>query len=517
MATWEDPGRREDDAATADRRSERPSPEAPDSLLYPRSVWNRLTSLLVAAIVAIPPLLALLMVPGLRDAAGLATATEFVVYPTLLGAAILLYVQVRLTGSTVLAWGMLCLTLYAVQGVMLAGLRAGRPGPFFERPGWILIVDLPVAALMLTALRRSHRAELRLDPLAAGFLAGLAVSCLNLLTSQATPELPMTSPVVVVAEVLYAAVGVAIGRTVYRLDGLPRWFLFRVGVGSLALVVNRLAICQDDHVVYHSVAVASGLTGAVLMVTAAAAGLRFALHEHRSSLLSLSDQVAAMEADERDSRARLHEITNSISSIAVASSLLHHAEEVSPAKRAKLEQMLEAEAGRLARILTNAGGALEAAAAEPGGAGGASAQELIDLDEVIEPLVISHQALRRRIDWKPSGHVAVGDPDAVAEAVNILLDNAARHAPQASTRIEVEHLGDTVEIAVRDDGPGVPEEVRRKLFEWGGRGADSKGQGIGLHLAHKLMSADGHSLRLEADRAGTSFVIGLPAPEDRAS
>lgn len=517
MATWRKPGRREGEDARADAGPRSPRPDPPESLVYPRFAWNRLTSLLVAAVIASPVGFAMVMVPELRHAAGLATATEFVVYPALLGASIILYVQVRLTGSTVLAWGTLCLTLYAVQGVVLAGLRAGRPGPFFERPGWILIVDLPIAALMLVALRRSHRADLRIDPLLAGFLAGLTAGCVNLLTSEVTPELPMTSPVVIVAEVLYAGVGIAIGRAVYQLDGLPRWFLFRVGIGSLALVVNRLAICQDDHVVYHSVAIASGLAGTVLMVTAAAAGLRFALHEQRDSLMTLTDQVAAMEADERDSRARLHEITNSISSIAVASSLLHHAEEVTPSKRAKLEQMLEAEAGRLARILTNAGGALE------GGAGGGArnseerAQELIDLDEVIEPLVISHQALRRRVDWEPSGLVAIGDPDAVAEAVNILLDNSARHAPQASTRIEVKHLGDTVEIAVRDDGPGVPEEVRRKLFEWGGRGADSKGQGIGLHLAHKLMSAAGHSLRLEADRAGTSFVIGLPAPEDGVS
>jgi signal transduction histidine kinase len=466
---------------------------------------------LVVAGILSPLVFVLLLAPDLRSARGLATATEFVVYPTVFVAAILLYIQVRLAGSMVLAWGTLCLTMFAVQGVMLAGLRAGDPGPFFEKPGWILVVDLPVNLLMLLALRRSSIVDLPVDPLGAGLVLGVLVGGINLVVNTVAPELPMSSPPTVVAEVLYAALGITIGRAVYRLDGPPRWFLLRMGLGSLALVVNRLAICQDNNLTYHCVAIVSGIAGAAFMVTGAAAGLRFVLLEHGSSMLALSDQVATMEADERDSRARLHEITNSISSIAVASSLLHHAEEVSPSKRAKLEQMLEAEAGRLARILTNADGALAAGSAgDP--ASGARAPEPIDLDEVIEPLVISHQALRRRVEWEPSGHVALGDPDAVAEAVNILLDNAARHAPEASTRIEVKQLGDTVEIAVRDDGPGVPQDVRRKLFEWGEHGPQSKGQGIGLHLAHKLMSAAGHSLRLEADRAGTSFVIGLPAP-----
>jgi signal transduction histidine kinase len=400
---------------------------------------------------------------------------------------------------------------------MLAGLRAGNPGPFFERPGWILVVDLPVGVLVLLALRRANRQDLPLDPLGTGLLIGLLVAGVNMLLNEVAPKLTVTSPAVVVVEILFAAVGAAIGHTVYRLDGFPRWFLLRIGLGALALVVNRLAICQDDRLFFHSVAIVSGIAGAVWMLTGAASGLRFAVLEQGNSLLALSDQVAAMEADKRDSRARLHEITNSISSIAVASSLLHHAEQVSPDKREKLEQMLEAEAGRLARILTNAGGALGGAAEDDTPEADTRPQELIDLDEVIEPLVISHQALRRRVEWEPSGLVAIGDPDAVAEAVNILLDNAARHAPDARTRIEVKHLGDRVEIAVSDDGPGVPDEVRQQLFEWGGRGPESKGQGIGLHLAHKLMSSAGNSLRLEADRAGTSFVIGLPAPEKEAS
>lgn len=477
---------------------------------YPPSVWSLWNSLLVTVAIAVPVVFALLVAPSLRNLSGAATATEFVVFPAVLLASVLLYFQFRLTGSVVLGWGTLCLTLYAVQGVMLAGLRAGDPGPFFDRPGWILVVDVPIAGLVLVSMMWSSRVRLPVDPLGAGLVVGLIVAGVSLTLNSLAPRLSITSPPVLVAEVMLASLGIAIGYTVYRLDGLPRWFVLRLGVGAFALALNRIASCQNTSDFFHAAAIVTGVVGAALMLNAATAGLRSTLHDHRRSLATLTHQVAVMEAGERDSRERLHEITNSISSIAMASSLLHHHGEVPESKRAKLEHMLDSEAARLARILTNAGGALEAAP-EAGDA------EVVDLDSVIEPVITSHQALQRPVDWEPSGCVAMGDADAVAEVVNILLDNAARHAPKARTSVEVTQSGNRVEIAVRDDGPGVPADVRRKLFQWGGRGSSSRGQGIGLHLAHRLMTAGGNSLHLEASQSGTSFVIGLPAAEERDS
>jgi signal transduction histidine kinase len=465
----------------------------------------------VVAVLLSPLLVTWLLAQDLRTISGMATATQFVVFPTVLVASFLLYVQYRLTGSSVMGWATLCLTIHAVQGVMLAGLRAGEPGPFFERPGWILIVDLPVATLMLIALLWSARLRLSVDPLAAGFVVGLAVAGINLTLNSLAPKLSMTSPPVVIVEVAFACVGLGIGRAAYRLDGIPRWFALRLCLGALALVVNRLALYADGNTPVSSLALVGGVAAAALMMSGASAGLRHALLEHRRSLTTLTDKVAAMEAGERDQRARMHEITNSIASIAVASSLIHQRDDVPESVRDKLEEMLESESARLARTLTSAGGALDAGATGGSGESSDDTPERVDLDQVIGPLVTSQRALRRSVDWKPSGCVAIGDSDAVAEVVNILLDNAARHAPDAHTRIDVTRHGERVEIAVRDDGPGVPVEVRRTMFEWGGRGPSSRGQGIGLHLAHRLMTSGGNSLHLEANHAGTSFVIGLPA------
>jgi signal transduction histidine kinase len=503
----------------AARHTQGPSPML-TSLRYPRSVWSSSTTALVTAAVLTPLVGTLLVAQELRTLSGAATTTQLVVFPTVLGAATVLYVQYRLTASNVLAWAALCLSLYAVQDGMLAGLRAGEPGEFFKRPGWVMIVDLPVAVLVLVAMRLSSRVRLPVDPLATGMALGLLVAAVNLAANSWGAELSMTSPPVLVAELLMLVVAVAIGQTAYQLDEIPRWCSGRLALGTVALVANRIASAQDTGgVVVEVFAVVTGVTGAVLMLSAAASSLRFEIQEQRSSLTLLEEQVAAMEADERDSRARLHEITNSIASIAVASSLIHQHDDVPSPKRQKLVQMLESESGRLARTLTGADGAPDPAAAEeptPVNGSAPASLQMVDLDQVIGPLVTSQQTLRHAVDWEPSGYQAIGDADAVAEVVSILLDNAARHAPDARTSIEVRRRGDNVEIAVCDDGPGVAPEVRRKLFQWGGRGPDSRGQGIGLHLAYRLMTSGGNSLRLEANRAGTAFVIGLPAARTRS-
>lgn len=491
---------------------------APTAMLrFPPSIWSYKATGLVAAVILTPLLGTLLLAQELRTFSGLATISQLVVFPTVLGAAILLYVQYRLSGSNVVAWLTLCLTLYAVQGVMLAGLRAGEPGSFFSRPGWVVIVDLPVAMLILAGVRLAPKVRLPIDPLTTGLLLGVLVAALNLTANTTGPELTMTSPPVVVAEVLLAGIGVAIAHAAYRVPEVPQWCAVRLALGTIALVTSRLASCQDDNRGAEMITVIFGVIGAVLMVIGASAGLRFAIQEQRQSLTSLADQVAVMEADERDTRARLHEITNSIASIAAASSLIHGHDDVPSPKRQKLVQMLESESGRLARFLTGGANGRGAQAGEHVDGEAAAAEELVDLDEVIRPLVTSQQALQRAIEWAPSGQHAMGDPDTIAEVISILLDNSARHASDSHTSVEVSRQGDLVEIAVRDDGPGVPANLRSKIFEWGGRGPNSNGQGIGLHLASELITAGGNSLRLETDRDGTSFVVSLPAPAEEQS
>ena len=110
---------------------------------------------------------------------------------------------------------------------------------------------------------------------------------------------------------------------------------------------------------------------------------------------------------------------------------------------------------------------------------------------------------------------AVVDTERVRQALENLLANAVRHAPQG-TPVEVtvatEERGDGAwaTIAVRDAGPGVSVDLRARLFERFAAGPDSRGLGLGLYLARGIAAAHGGTLTLDGSgRTGTTFQLTL--------
>ncbi|WP_233255292.1 sensor histidine kinase [Haloplanus rallus] len=90
-----------------------------------------------------------------------------------------------------------------------------------------------------------------------------------------------------------------------------------------------------------------------------------------------------------------------------------------------------------------------------------------------------------------------------------LLDNAVEHHDGQRPRITVgaDPDGDTVRVRVQDDGPGIPERQRERLFEQGG----TRTHGLGLYLVRTLVERYGGSVELaETGPEGTTFVVELP-------
>jgi signal transduction histidine kinase len=75
----------------------------------------------------------------------------------------------------------------------------------------------------------------------------------------------------------------------------------------------------------------------------------------------------------------------------------------------------------------------------------------------------------------------------------------------ASARVD----GETVELSVRDHGPGLPPEVRERLFEEFAAG-DSEGVGLGLAIVRQLAEAHGGDVRYEDADPGARFIVTLP-------
>jgi signal transduction histidine kinase len=120
-----------------------------------------------------------------------------------------------------------------------------------------------------------------------------------------------------------------------------------------------------------------------------------------------------------------------------------------------------------------------------------------------------------RVHGDPAGDVVLrGDPQLLERAVKNLLHNAVQAEREAGRAGPVEVAlalqPDGAEAAIEDRGPGLPPEVRARLFHpfaTGRRG----GVGLGLALAHRIVTLHGGRIRLE-DRpgGGTRAVLFFP-------
>ena len=138
------------------------------------------------------------------------------------------------------------------------------------------------------------------------------------------------------------------------------------------------------------------------------------------------------------------------------------------------------------------------------------------VDETVETLRLLLRPHQIRWDRPSHPHVAVGDETRFRQVLEQLLENESKYAPSADgVSIGVWRVGDEMQVYVTDDGPGVPIEDWESVFEpfvrIEGRGR-SRGSGIGLFAARRLMDAMGGRIFLEPNGfASSRFVVALPA------
>jgi signal transduction histidine kinase len=138
------------------------------------------------------------------------------------------------------------------------------------------------------------------------------------------------------------------------------------------------------------------------------------------------------------------------------------------------------------------------------------------VDDVVETLRLLLRPHPIRWERPANAMIAIGDDARFRQVLEQLLENESKYAPTAQgVSIGIWRLGEEVQVYVTDDGPGVPPEDWESVFEpfvrVGGRGR-SRGSGIGLFAARRLMTAMGGRVFLEPNGyAGSRFVVALPA------
>jgi two-component system sensor histidine kinase KdpD len=143
-----------------------------------------------------------------------------------------------------------------------------------------------------------------------------------------------------------------------------------------------------------------------------------------------------------------------------------------------------------------------------------------------EPLTRGHVI---KTDIEAGLPVARVDARAVSEVIYTLVDNAAKYSPTGTTiRVEAARAGeDALQIAVEDEGRGIPVELRERVFDKFFRATrdgdvstrEPSGTGMGLAIARGIVEAHGGRIRVEDGGAGkgTRVAFTLPIGDDEAN
>jgi signal transduction histidine kinase len=136
---------------------------------------------------------------------------------------------------------------------------------------------------------------------------------------------------------------------------------------------------------------------------------------------------------------------------------------------------------------------------------------IAEVVESIGPIVRQH----RLAVLEDLGHHVLADPPRLRQILEHLIENAVKYAPPDTT-ITIDHalVEGFLRIGVSDEGPGVPEEWRERIFEPYARREThtARGSGIGLYAAKRLAESMGARVWVEpAQPTGARFVVALPA------
>ena len=149
-----------------------------------------------------------------------------------------------------------------------------------------------------------------------------------------------------------------------------------------------------------------------------------------------------------------------------------------------------------------------------------AAHERLDVGRVVveaaaelEPVTAGHDL---SVDTTPAE--VDGAPDELHRMALNLMENAIKHTPAGTqVRAAVGRENGHVMLTVEDDGPGIPPELRERIFERFVRGQGDRGgsSGLGLSIVRAVAERHGGTVEIgdRGDGRGTRFVVTLPAAQ----
>jgi two-component system, OmpR family, sensor histidine kinase KdpD len=342
--------------------------------------------------------------------------------------------------------------------------------------------------------------------------------------TRATPALVLVVAVViggVVGGSLAAVITAVVAAAVYNLAFIPPFWTLKVNVAEDWVALG----------VFLVVAVAVGL------LVAGQAERRRAAEQREAELRSLYEDMRAMTEEREqlaedatraqvlerldEQRAALlrsvsHDLRTPLASIRAVASDLRDGVVYDEATRKELLDTVCDEAERLDRIVANilSLSRIETGALTPD-------RQAVAVDELVADRVRRLSGLFRQVrvqvDVPHDLPLVDGDYTQLDQLVTNLLENAARYAPPASfVRVTAGERDGMVELRVADEGIGVPDWERRRIFEPFRTGEGSRSSGVGLAICKAIVEAHGGTI--DVDRTpggGATFAVTLPVRDLR--
>jgi signal transduction histidine kinase len=300
-----------------------------------------------------------------------------------------------------------------------------------------------------------------------------------------------------------------------RRDGVGREALehARAEIEELDLAGDRLAR-ERQEVWARSIRVANGvfLAAVAMLLVLVALAARLVRDEVRAREENEAARERALALQQRLMAVVSHDLRNPLTGILAAGWSLSRAS--LPREEGQLARRIVVAGRRMERLIRDlldwsrlhGGGGIPVSVCDGDVAGVCRS--------VAEEMADAHVA-RIRIE-REGDTCAVFDPDRLEQIVANLVSNALKYAP-GDTPVHVRVVGEEseVRVEVRDEGPGLPPEVRAELFEPFRRGSgaakgDGGSLGLGLFIVRTLAEAQGARVEVESAPGSTTFAVRIP-------
>lgn len=241
------------------------------------------------------------------------------------------------------------------------------------------------------------------------------------------------------------------------------------------------------------------------------------LREHYELVRRQRDDLMRLQLQkERLSAFIVHDLKNPVTAMDLQAQVLMADAEL-PQRARDAGKQIRSEARSLMRLILNL---LDVSKAEEGKLKPRPSKVQLDAlgRDVLETVELKARTAGVTLQHSFEAPTVYADSDLLRRVVENLLDNAIRHIPRGGRIVlsSVARAG-TTELRVEDNGPGIPAEMRERIFDpfvqiEGKESATRGGRGLGLTFCRLAVEAHGGKIWIEDANPGARFSLSLPEP-----